>query len=304
MNKFTTDKIFKPKPAGLGIRNAIKYVLAARKTTFRFTAFNFKVLTKLSKITQYPILGHIYKYFMMLTPYDSRHTQSVVLPFNIDVREDLRDKTQNLVLPIDLMKKLVREVSYRLALDKCVCRLGNNCSDFPHDIGCLFMGEAGKITEKMGLGREVTAEEAEAIIDRAASLGLVGQTLWVEAEQFLWGWRNEKMDRFLELCFCCPCCCSALAISRNSTIDVRSRWKSAGWKSHIDENCINCGKCIEICPQRAITHGTSIVTVDQDACIGCGLCKQVCPNNAVKIHLMQKPMSDLRDYFSGLDLKL
>ena len=43
-------------------------------------------------------------------------------------------------------------------------------------------------------------------VDRAAELGLTCQSLWVEVEQLIWGFRNDKMDEFFEVCFCCPCC--------------------------------------------------------------------------------------------------
>jgi ferredoxin len=105
---------------------------------------------------------------------------------------------------------------------------------------------------KNGVAHQISASEAEAKIDRAAELGLVGQSLWVEVEQYLWGIQNEHMEKFLEFCFCCPCCCTALHVTKNSTRDVRSRFKSLGWMAEVNDNCINCGKCIEVCPQHAI----------------------------------------------------
>ncbi len=49
-------------------------------------------------------------------------------------------------------------------------------------------------------------------------------------------------------------------------------------KAQIDyEKCIGCGKCDEICPQRAIKYHK----VKRERCIGCGKCFKVCTKGAV-----------------------
>lgn len=42
------------------------------------------------------------------------------------------------------------------------------------------------------------------------------------------------------------------------------------------EKCIQCGKCIEICPQNAIDN--------EQNCIGCAKCKEICTNEAIESH--------------------
>ena len=44
------------------------------------------------------------------------------------------------------------------------------------------------------------------------------------------------------------------------------------------EKCVSCGKCIAVCPQKAITlhPDKASVTEDFDACIACGKCVPVC----------------------------
>ncbi len=44
--------------------------------------------------------------------------------------------------------------------------------------------------------------------------------------------------------------------------------------------CIQCSKCIEICPQKAINK---YFKVDKNKCIGCLKCKKVCKHNAIFI---------------------
>ena len=46
-----------------------------------------------------------------------------------------------------------------------------------------------------------------------------------------------------------------------------------------EEQCIKCGKCVEVCPTAAIIIDTLVIT-EQDACIRCCACVKNCPTNA------------------------
>ena len=46
-----------------------------------------------------------------------------------------------------------------------------------------------------------------------------------------------------------------------------------------EEQCIRCGKCVEVCPTAAITIDRLVMT-EQDACINCCACVKNCPSNA------------------------
>lgn len=48
----------------------------------------------------------------------------------------------------------------------------------------------------------------------------------------------------------------------------------------INEDCINCGACIDNCPVECITEGDTLHVVDGDVCIDCGACQDVCPTDA------------------------
>jgi ferredoxin len=45
-------------------------------------------------------------------------------------------------------------------------------------------------------------------------------------------------------------------------------------KAYITENCVDCGKCIPVCPTDAIPEDYKII---RELCIGCGNCEAVCP---------------------------
>lgn len=46
------------------------------------------------------------------------------------------------------------------------------------------------------------------------------------------------------------------------------------------DDCINCGSCASICPQRAIISGDGQYEI-RGACIDCGECANNCPVEAI-----------------------
>jgi pyruvate formate lyase activating enzyme len=50
---------------------------------------------------------------------------------------------------------------------------------------------------------------------------------------------------------------------------------------HFDNLCGRTGRCVEVCPVRAITLGPTGVSIDQAACTRCGDCVEACPRNAL-----------------------
>jgi len=49
----------------------------------------------------------------------------------------------------------------------------------------------------------------------------------------------------------------------------------------VNENCINCGKCEELCRFDAISYSTTDIRIDSLKCEGCGVCEYVCPAGAI-----------------------
>lgn len=50
---------------------------------------------------------------------------------------------------------------------------------------------------------------------------------------------------------------------------------------HITDACIECGNCLENCPQRCIEKGDPY-KIKQEHCLHCGNCHKVCPAGAVE----------------------
>ena len=122
---------------------------------------------------------------------------------NIEVNQSFQ-KDDSLFLPVDLLKEAVRRASYIVVMNQCLCRISNNCHDYPQDLGCIFLGPAARnISEK--IGHEATVEEALSQIDYAESLGL-SHVMGRNKIDTVWMNIGPK-EQLLTICHCCPCCC-------------------------------------------------------------------------------------------------
>ena len=315
---------YKNKPNGLGIYNWLKeHVIymsdkrwpIAKKLYIMF--IRFSVWMK-----EGGLKAKIYKKGIMLYPDMETHTSTVVMPLNVDLEEsecstlpinlDLSGDGEKVVVPLDVIKASLKNADFIGGMDTCLCRESNDCKDFSHNIGCLFLGDAGRVIVKHNLGREFTYEEALERVNMAAEAGLMAQAVWVEVEQLLWGLRNDQLDKFLEICFCCPCCCIAVRLSRNATENERHRFHPAGWTAVPDRTaCTGCRACVSTphgCPVEAISFGEDgKVIIDQEKCVGCGLCKDRCKPGVIKIKQTMPMRADLHEYFLkdyNVDLKI
>ena len=301
---------FKNKRNGLGIYNFLKeHVIYMSDKRWPLALKLYKMFIKFSVwMKKGGLKGKIYKKGIMLYPDMEAHTSTVVMPLHVD----LTDKSEKVVIPMDMIKASLKNATFIGGMDSCLCREANECKDFPSDVGCLFLGEAGKVIVKHNLGKEITYEEACARVDKAASYGLMGQAVWVEVEQLLWGIRNDQMDKFLEICFCCPCCCIAMRLARNATGNERHRFHPSGWIAVPDRTkCVGCKQCVSGlngCPVEAISFGEDgKVVINQETCVGCGICKSKCNLDVIKIKQTMPMREDLHEYFKkdfNLDLKL
>ena len=90
---------------------------------------------------------------------------------DIQINQDI-PITPNVVLPSEVLREFIQRSNYHFIMDFCICRVSSDCNDYPHDLGCLFLGKGTqKISTK--LGRTVSANEAIEHINKCNEAGLV-----------------------------------------------------------------------------------------------------------------------------------
>lgn len=279
------------------IKAFIKDKVAINDKNWNIYAGIFQIVDKMAGMSSYPVVGPLLKKILRFDHPEKNFTQGYVI--NLDQSLNSGKQHQNVVLPITLVEKAIQESSFRSIMHKCICRDGGTkCKEFPVDFGCIFIGEGSRITEKRGIARSVSVDEALTHIKKAARYGLVCQCIWVEAEEFVWGIDSEKLHNFLEICFCCPCCCVALKNYRRVGKDIQDRFRSVGWKAQAKKRCTACGECAEICPKGAISVREDQIFITED-CIGCGFCAAECPEDAIDIVQIEPMKKNLQEYFFG-----
>ena len=124
---------YRPMTKGLGIVDWIKRRVSIKESTLPIGRLAFRSLVFQAPLTKIPLIGTFFKTITLLT--NERTTQGYSIPMNIDVSKDLKPIT----VPIDLMKKAVKEAAYRAAMNTCICRDAYQCNNYPHDLGVFSL---------------------------------------------------------------------------------------------------------------------------------------------------------------------
>lgn len=170
------------------------------------------------------------------------------------------------ILDIDSARAMIGNAEV-VALTKCTCRLiAGKCN---HTLeACLQIDNAARYTIDRGSGREISKDEALAVLKKSEDEGLVHVTV-------------NKAHAGHFICNCCPCCCQSLPvmIAFGAKINDPSRFMAA-----IDNtDCIACGACVDRCVFKAIEESGGAYRVISERCMGCGVCHAACPVEALTL---------------------
>jgi len=178
-----------------------------------------------------------------------------------------------------------------IAVQQCICKqtqtLQDNVCQKPQEV-CFAFGDFARFIIDNEMGRHVSKEEADKILEQAENEGLV------------LGIPNAQKLSFL--CCCCTCCCPNLRFSKlaERPADIVLSYH----ESQIDSDlCTGCGLCMEKCQMDAIKMADDIAEIIDGRCIGCGLCVSSCPEDAITLKQkpeMEAPPKDFRDMFDRI----
>ncbi len=163
-----------------------------------------------------------------------------------------------------------------IAVADCFCRkhkkLQNEGCDRPVET-CFMFGSMAQYYLDNNLGRRVDKAEALKIVADAQKAGCVTQP--------------STSQNPAGMCNCCGDCCAVLGAIKANPKPAEFVFSNY-FSSIIQENCVGCAACIDICPMEAISMGDSgTAEVNLDRCIGCGVCLMACNFEAVKLE--EKP---------------
>lgn len=179
----------------------------------------------------------------------------------VPIAESLQDTSG--VLPFDAIAEKLDETTF-MAVGHCPCRqigkyTGEGC-DRPTE-RCMHFGGLGRYMVEVGKARELTKDEALAMLRSATEEGLVHVC--------------DNLEGSLRtICNCCPCCCGFFRVRSQRGLDTVAR---SNYVAAVDaDGCIGCGTCVGRCPVHAITLVDDVAVVDEGLCIGCGVCTPTC----------------------------
>ena len=242
------------------------------KRAFRYRFF-------LARLTKVPPLGHIFDKLYFEKDEIYYLPKESVLEVNREMSEP-----GSLVLPSQVLERLVDEAEHHFLMNYCICRRSNECKDYPMELGCLFLGEATTTIDSR-FGRQVNKEEALEHLKKCREAGLVHL---VGRNKLDSAWLSARPDdRLLTICNCCPCCCLWMMLPKMRE-DLSSKvQRMPGVEISVNADCTGCGFCVDSCFVDAIVINEKKAAIGPQ-CRGCARCVDICPENAIDVKLPDK----------------
>jgi NAD-dependent dihydropyrimidine dehydrogenase PreA subunit len=194
----------------------------------------------------------------------------------VPVEEEIGDVPIDMVIPHEEVSKIVDKYD-DIALAHCYCRHSRDLLDQPCKItdereNCFLLGKSAQFAIEHKFANPISKEEAKRIIKKASDEGLVHKAFHVHL--------NTELDEEA-ICNCCSCCCGIFQLYSRGVMPYHCY---TNYLAKVDEeNCLGCGKCVEICPMHTIDLIDAIAKVNELKCIGCGLCAHHCPEEAIQL---------------------
>lgn len=197
----------------------------------------------------------------------------------------LSNDTATYVLDFERASHIINSAT-EIGIGMCYCRhkmqhLDRAC-DAPMDICMTFNGTASSLIRN-AYARHVDAVEGMELLHQAYEHNLV---------QFGENVRNDVSF----ICNCCGCCCEALKAAQK--FGMLHPVHTSNYLPEVNKvSCIGCGKCVRVCPVKAIVISSeadddassrNIAKIDEEICLGCGVCARNCPVQSITLNRREK----------------
>ena len=154
-------------------------------------------------------------------------------------------------LDIEHISHWLKKYEGQIGVGICSCRKqqrirGEGSGDI-EQYWCIGVGDFADYCRETGMGHDISYEEALEILQKAEEKGYVHQITNIDGENKIFG-----------LCNCAVGICNALRTSQLFNTPNMSR--SAYTAEVTTENCVACGKCVEVCPAGAVRLGQKLCT--------------------------------------------
>ncbi len=247
----------------------------------------------MARMTNFPVVGRIIEKAL----FEDDDVMYLTKDSVVEINQPL-DSPQDMVLPSQVLEDAISRSNHRFIMDTCICREGEDCQDYPVDIGCIFMGEAA-LDINPEFGHLASVEETLDHARKAREAGLVHligrnklDTIWLNV---------RPKEKLLTVCHCCPCCC-LWKILPTVTPRISERVVSMpGLSMSVTDECVGCGACTEdVCFVDAIKLEDGYAVISEE-CRGCGRCADICPTQAIEVSFQgQQSVEDAIQRIQGL----
>ena len=227
----------------------------------------------IARLTKLPLIGDLVDHLIF------RGDEMYVLPKDKTIQINAPiDPPESTVIPSQLVEHFINQASHHWIMDFCICREGDDCQDYPQDMGCLFLGKPVlDINAKMG--RLVTKEEA---LDHARACREAGLVHLIGRNRLDTIWLGvTPSEELMTICNCCPCCCLWGLVTDLTPKITQKITSLPGVEVIVNEECTGCSLCEDgVCFADAIRveNGRAEISLE---CRGCGRCVEICPEEAI-----------------------
>jgi NAD-dependent dihydropyrimidine dehydrogenase PreA subunit len=175
-----------------------------------------------------------------------------------------------------------------IAVCSCSCRkrrdsVGKTCEHSQY-INCIQFNRGAEYAITRGTGRQLTYDQAMALVDEIEEDGLVHQ------------WSNSRTMSMTVFCSCCKDCCMIWHPMDVHKLDIGKYWAKSRFQAQIDkELCTGCKTCAQRCMFGAIemikVEGSKKMkaVINPEKCFGCGVCVLKCKKSALHMVTVRGP---------------